>query len=293
MFLYVDDGTVNVLTYYCTQINILHRNLLLSLKRNKPFHRNYKTFNIEIILKTIKWKFPYKTWKSNVTEVYEEHLNTQRSSWKGTKRSPSRWKNKVQVKSPEFTLLERGKQLMVATIKKKEIAGATGAQRVPARESLQWQNNLDQRTAKSPTCWSREKKREEDWIKGLKIKRAYNRLWQAHSVKVVPSQRRFCPRKSSSRERNDLLLPAAACSDQYRRKLKIPRWLWWSRCYSSCNPEVLSAGPRPSTIGRRSGLLDFQKQLRRSKRRSNGPPRSRASLGPLSLRPRVYLRANG
>lgn len=110
-----------------------------------------------------------------------------------------------------------------------------------------------------------------------------------HWLKVVPIQRRFYPRKSNSRERNDPLPLAAVYSDRYRRKLKIPRWLWWSRCYFSCNPEVLSAGPRPSTIGQRSSLLDFQKQLRKSKRRSSGPLRSPVFPDPLPLRLPVCL----
>lgn len=156
-----------------------------------------------------------------------------------------RKKKKIKNSWPKAAFCSFARQINLGGIKKKK------------RKKEKEKQILANRNPSSWFTWGANE--QMDRIEELKIKRGtHNGPWQVHSVKVVPSQRRFYPRKSSSRERNVPPLPTAACSDRYRRKLKIPRWSWWLRCYFSCNPEVLSAGPRPSTIGRRSSLLDFQ-----------------------------------
>lgn len=122
--------------------------------------------------------------------------------------------------------------------------------------------------------------------------RTYNKLWQACSVRLVPSRPRSSPRTSSCHGRYGRQIPAAACWDRCRRiPSTIPRLsLSWQCCSLPGSPEVLSIDHRPNTNGRLSASADYRHRPHTLTKRSDDPPRSQVFPDPLSPPPPACLR---
>lgn len=125
-----------------------------------------------------------------------------------------------------------------------------------------------------------------EWVTN---ERTYNKPWQACSVRSVPSQPRFSPRRSSCRGKCGRQIPAAACWGRCHRMPMVPRSSLSWQCCSSSSPEVLSIDLRPDTSGRPSVSPDYRHRPHTLTKRSDDPLRSQVFPDPLSLPPPAYL----